>query len=83
MKKVYVLAYYDEDPDDYRHDDKLYIAGVFDSKEACEASKRSGDMMFETTYFDHNPIQIPPWDIKEPDWGRVRTTCTGTSLEDR
>lgn len=81
MKKVYVLAYYDEDPDDCRHDDKLYIAGVFDSKEACEALKRSGDIMFETTYFDENSrlqTNMPPWNIKEPDWS-IKTTCTGTS----
>ena len=78
MKKVYVLAYYDEDPDDYNNDE-LHIAGVFDSKEACEALKRSGDTIIETTYFDHKPIQMPPWNIKEPDWGKVRTTCTGTS----
>jgi len=69
MKKVYVLAYYDEDPDDCRHDDKLYIAGVFDSKEACEASKRGEDMMFETTYFEEKPTpQSPPWTLKDIDW---------------
>ena len=75
MKKVYVLIYYVEDS---RGDDELRIAGVFDSKEVCEASKRDGDLIFETTYFDEDSrlqTNTPPWNIKGPDY-MVKTTCT-------
>ena len=65
MKKVYVLIYYVEDS---CGDDELHIAGVFDSKEVCEAFKRDGDMMFETTYFDEDSrlqTNTSPWTIKD------------------
>lgn len=74
MKKVYVLVYYVEDS---HGDDELRIAGVFDSKEACEASKREEDMVFETTYFEEKPTpQSPPWAVKDIDWSyHPSVTC--------
>ena len=76
MRKVYVLIYYVEDS---RGDDILRIAGVFDSKEVCEAFKRDGDLIFETMYFDEDSrlqTNIPPWNVKGPDY-TIKTTCTG------
>ena len=73
MKKVYVLIYYVKNS---RGDSELRIAGVFDSKEVCEASKRDGDLIFETTYFDEDSrlqTNTPPWAIKEPTYSYNET----------
>ena len=77
MKTVYVLAYCAMGPEGQIGKEMFKIAGVYDTKEECEAAKRPGDVVFETTYFETHPIQMPPWNIKEPDW-KIRTTCTGT-----
>ena len=78
MKTVYVLAYCAMGPEGQIGKEMFKIAGVYDTREECEAAERPGDIIIEATYFETRPIQMPPWGrIKEPNY-MYKTTCTGT-----